>query len=91
MYYSKGVWVSHRRGQDDDDVKSARIDLARRQVDRDENVNGKRGTLKNVRRDADGGVDDDPEAHFSQGGSGDKVVSICLFFRICSILIDFMI
>lgn len=48
MYYSKGVWVSR-----DESRKSPRIDLAQREVDRDENVNGRRGTLKNHKRQAD--------------------------------------
>lgn len=52
MYYSKGVWVSRRRGEDDNDnSKSPRIDSAKREVDKDENVNGTRGTLRNQRRD----------------------------------------
>lgn len=67
MYYSKGVWVAHRRGEDEE-VKSARIDLAQRRVDRDENVNGRRGTLKNVKRE-----DEEEEASSSQG----KQVSCC--------------
>lgn len=73
MYYSKGVWVSHRRGQEEEDARSGRIDLAQRQVDKDENVNGKRGTLKNVKRD--GVIGDDAEAQSSRFGGGEKVVS----------------
>lgn len=82
MYYSKGVWVSHRRGQDDEDVKSARIDLAQRQVDRDENVNGRRGTLKNVEKEAGSKMDIDTESHSSQFSQRGRVVSHFLIYKV---------
>lgn len=79
IYYSKGVWVSHRHGQDEEDVKPSRIDLAHRQVDKDENVNGKRGTLKNVRKGTDGGVNNDVAGPSSQLGRGEKAVSYLMY------------
>lgn len=81
MYYSKGNWV-HRRGQDDEDIKSARIDLAQRLVDRDENINGRRGTLKNVKRDFASGEDDNIEAQSRDCGGEEKAVSVyfCLIY-----------
>lgn len=90
MYYSKGAWVSQRRAQDDEDVKSARIDLAQRQVDKDENVNGRRGTLKNVRRELDSRVHEDVgEAHSSQFNSRERAVSSCCLYDkiICIVLV----
>ncbi|KYB27517.1 F-box only protein 42 [Tribolium castaneum] len=54
VYYPKNSWVNRRSPQEDS--KLARIDLASREPDRDENVNGRRGVLRNQKREAD---DDD--------------------------------
>lgn len=51
VYYPKNSWVTRRNAHEDG--KSARIDLASRQPDRDENVNGKRGILRNHKREAE--------------------------------------
>jgi hypothetical protein len=50
VYYPKNSWVTRRNPQEDS--KLARIDLANRQPDRDENVNGRRGVLRNHKREA---------------------------------------
>lgn len=52
MYYSKRVWVPPRENQDENDVDNEASNRGRndRKVDTDENVNGKRGTLKGVKR-----------------------------------------
>lgn len=81
MYYSKGVWVSHRRSQDDENVKSARIDLAQRPVDKDENVNGRRGTLKNVEKEVNSKMNQDAQAHSSQFNYRGRVVSYLFEFE----------
>lgn len=48
-YYPKATWVNCRTVPDDG--RLARIDLASRPPDTDENVNGKRGTLRNQKRE----------------------------------------
>lgn len=71
MYYSKGVWVSRRRGEDDNDnSKSPRIDSAQREVDKDENVNGTRGTLRNQRREMNNKTGPSDEPHCSSQPNG---------------------
>lgn len=51
-YYPKTTWCVNNRNVPDDG-RLARIDLAARQPDKDDNVNGKRGTLRNHKREAD--------------------------------------
>ncbi|XP_018572049.1 F-box only protein 42 [Anoplophora glabripennis] len=51
-YYPKTTWCVNNRNLPDDG-RLARIDLAARQPDKDDNVNGKRGTLRNHKREAD--------------------------------------
>lgn len=48
-YYPKTTWLNTRTVPDDG--RLARIDLAARPPDTDENVNGKRGTLRNQKRE----------------------------------------
>ncbi|XP_017767920.1 PREDICTED: F-box only protein 42 [Nicrophorus vespilloides] len=50
MYISKGVWVSREEAERSQRGQQHRIDLAHRQVDRDENVNGRRGVLKGTKK-----------------------------------------
>lgn len=52
MYYAKGVWET-RRNPGQSDGRTRRIDLADREFDRDENVNGRRGFLRCQRRPRD--------------------------------------
>lgn len=50
-YYSKGVWVPPRENEINNGTEAnSRIDAAHRQVDNDENVNGRRGTFKTQKR-----------------------------------------
>lgn len=50
-YYSKGVWVPPRENEINNGREpNKRIDAAHRQVDNDENVNGRRGTFKTQKR-----------------------------------------
>ncbi|KAG5900702.1 hypothetical protein JTB14_038220 [Gonioctena quinquepunctata] len=51
-YYPKTTWNINNRTSPEDG-RLARIDLASRQNDRDENVNGKRGTLRNHKREVE--------------------------------------
>ncbi|XP_023017017.2 F-box only protein 42 isoform X1 [Leptinotarsa decemlineata] len=51
-YYPKNTWNIDNRTVPEDG-RSARIDLASRNNDKDENVNGKRGTLRNSKREAE--------------------------------------
>ncbi|KAJ8918194.1 hypothetical protein NQ315_014060 [Exocentrus adspersus] len=51
-YYPKTTWCVNNQNVPDDG-RLARIDLAARQPDKDDNVNGKRGILRNRKREAD--------------------------------------
>lgn len=55
-YYPKTTWLNTRTVPDDG--RLARIDLASRPPDTDENVNGKRGTLRNQKREVS--LDEEP-------------------------------
>ncbi|CAG9864308.1 unnamed protein product [Phyllotreta striolata] len=52
-YYPKTTWNLESARTAPEDSRLSRIDLANRPTDKDENVNGKRGTLRNPRRDID--------------------------------------
>lgn len=55
---------------------SRRIDLAQRKVDKDENVNGRRGTLRNQRRRPERPQEPGP----SHSGSGSNDIRVSNFF-----------
>lgn len=75
VYYPKNSWVNRRNPQEDS--KSARIDLASREQDRDENVNGRRGVLRNHKREADD--DEVYQPGCSYNSRGDILVQLLLF------------
>ncbi|CAH1118044.1 unnamed protein product [Phaedon cochleariae] len=52
-YYPKATWTMNVNRMSPEDGRLARIDLAGRRTDRDDNVNGKRGTLRNQKREAE--------------------------------------
>lgn len=61
-YYPKTTWLDSRTVPDDG--RLARIDLASRPPDTDENVNGKRGTLRNQKREVS--LDEDSSSENSK-------------------------
>lgn len=63
MYYSKGVWCDQDEGRD----------RRQKQEDRDENINGRRGTLRNA-RPPNAALDNDQ----AQSGPSNKSVSVFL-------------
>ena len=76
MYYSKGVWVPPRENQEQQEqrAQNKRIDVAQRQIDKDENVNGRRGTLKGIKRNnSDAG-----EYNRPLSSNGNKVSDVTL-------------
>lgn len=75
VYYPKNVWGNHRRNPRQDS-KSHRIDLANREPDKDENVNGRRGVLKNHKREAE---DDDL---YQAGSSNNQRLELLVNFII---------
>uniref|UniRef100_A0A6P7FJY5 F-box only protein 42 n=1 Tax=Diabrotica virgifera virgifera TaxID=50390 RepID=A0A6P7FJY5_DIAVI len=54
-YYPKTTWNLDSGRTAPEDSRLSRIDLANRATDRDENVNGRRGTLRNQKREVEDG------------------------------------
>lgn len=65
-YYPKATWNVASARTAPEDGRLSRIDLANRANDKDDNVNGKRGTLRNQKRVAE-------EEERPQGGSSGNV------------------
>lgn len=77
VYYPKNSWINRRNPEEES--KSARIDLANREPDRDENINGRRGVLRSRK-----GVEDldQPRCSFNQIKDLNNVlVSLRFFFQ----------